>query len=259
MAQRDTPRKKLIRRVVHERFGGGPVLLSELRWRVLEAQAEEAGEAIKSTTRSNHESVNQTIRIMKDELTRYRIGPVNNIPLGVAAREACMRLERLATIDRLVHDTEVIAALRWVGTATATGALQAPEFSFWTGDPSDGTSLRCHGVVRLNNGRPVTFVSTRKPSKKMVREMGHSEWRTAVVRRWPEYLLGSPRKRLERIYAEGGRSPWTTKHPFGSRRQAYGLALRDAATPFVPLSGRLPTKHQGVPVWGTLYKLVRAD
>lgn len=258
MIPRDTARKKVIRRVLHERFGGGPVLLLELRWRVLEAHADEAGKQVDTLTRSERESFNRTVRVMKDEMARYRIGPVNNIPFGVAAREACMRLERLATIDRLVQDTSVIAALRWVGTATATGALQSPEFSFWTGDPSDGASLRCHGVVRLNNGKPVTFVSSHKPSKRMVRNMGDIPWRFALVERWAAHRFDSPRTITERIYAKHRSTSWIVNPQFGADRHQYWLALLEQHTANGPLSGHHPGTPSGVRAWSTRYQLSRA-
>ena len=258
MPPRNTKRKDAIRRVLHEQFNGGPVLLSELRWRVLESMAEDADQPLVEMTRSERESCNRTVRGMGDEVKRYRIAPVNNIPFGVAAREACMRLDCLPTIQRLVNDDGVIAALRWVSTASATGTLRAPEFSFWTGDPSDGLTLRCHGVVRLNNGRPVTFASGRKPSKHMVRKMGLAQWQFALVMRWQTHLLGSPQEALDRHRDSGGTTGWTIEHPFGSRARAYALRILHEDTPHMPLSGRLRTTHQGVSDWGTLYKLVRA-
>jgi hypothetical protein len=93
---RTTARKALIDQILREQYSGGPVLLEELRWKVL---AQQYGPAFVEMTDAKQKSFARTIRdyFPIGRIRRIRIDA--NLPLGLIARAAVFRLKRRNELD----------------------------------------------------------------------------------------------------------------------------------------------------------------
>lgn len=255
--RRNTDRKRMIRSILRESFAGGPVLLSELRWRVSFAEAALTDEPTPDMTRSRRNTLNETVRRMTDELSRYRIGPTNQIPLGVDLREAVFRMTSPTRLSRFLQEDDSTVALRWITRDIGGRVARMPEFSFWSGDIHDGTKLQFHGKLLMNSGRPVVFVSTRKPSKRLVREMGTGPWEAALVHSHPRHRIEDPRNILDQLIAEEPSREWIDPDPFESNGGYHYLYPLRHVDPGLPLRGSKNHANEGLRNWMVRYNITK--
>jgi hypothetical protein len=96
--QRFTRRKAIIERIIDDDYSGGPVLLEELRWKVL---TEQYGRGFVEMTDAKMKSFARTIRVHCPRLKSHKI-PVANSPAGLIARAALYRCESREIINHFL-------------------------------------------------------------------------------------------------------------------------------------------------------------
>lgn len=99
-SRRKTARKGLIEEILVRDYSGGPVLLEELRWRVLMQQY---GPGFIEMTDSKMKSFARTIREHAPELEIARISIDGETPVGLVARAAVYRLRQLDQLRWFLH------------------------------------------------------------------------------------------------------------------------------------------------------------
>ncbi|HEX3599805.1 MAG TPA: hypothetical protein VHU84_06650 [Lacipirellulaceae bacterium] len=100
--QRTTKRKSLIEKILAEDYMGGPVLLEELRWKVL---IQQYGQPFVQMSDSNQKSFARTIREHMSRLKRRRI-PISDAPAGMVARASLYRIESREKIERFLNSEQ---------------------------------------------------------------------------------------------------------------------------------------------------------
>jgi len=96
--RRTTVRKAIIEKVLAEEYQGGPVLLEELRWKVL---AVEYGSSFVEMTDAKMKSFARTIRKHYPHLICRRIS-IKEAPSGMVARAACYRIRSREILERFL-------------------------------------------------------------------------------------------------------------------------------------------------------------
>jgi hypothetical protein len=105
---RHTLRKNLIMRVLAEEFPEMPVVLEELRWRVLLSEQARDGVTIEMT-RSYRNSFARTIREHLPALFLHKLTRLDEIPIGILARSAVYRCESEIAISQIESSISVSA------------------------------------------------------------------------------------------------------------------------------------------------------
>jgi hypothetical protein len=116
---RNTGRKRIIQAVLAE-AAGAPIVLEELRWRVMRRELAEEREPITAMTEAYQKSFNRTLRTflpdMAPGLSIHRIA--GGWTAGLLARVAVYRLEQTAQLDQFLACSSVSLHL-WTNSRTA--------------------------------------------------------------------------------------------------------------------------------------------
>jgi hypothetical protein len=158
--QRITQRKSLIERVFAEEYFGRPVLLEELRWKVL---IQQYGATFVEITDANQRSFTRT---MREQFPKYRIHKISigsDTSVGLAARAAVYRVRNREQLDIFLHGMEPCILCRYrtnmsvdepryrSGNSYVTAHYHSASFRFFTERP---TSLSYDEVTSI----PGTFI-----------------------------------------------------------------------------------------------------
>lgn len=250
-----TSRKRLILDVLDKHWANRPVLLSELRYVVHRFELALAGEAAREISRSERSSFNETIRRMGEFINRYKLSPMNQLPIGLLAREALFRVQSRQLEESLLKGQDLVVAIRWSPLLTAGGTSKFPEISFWKGNPNEGSSLKFLGRVALNTGQRLTVVSKAPLTKSLIREQMIIHLQVAIVQTWARHQFDHPKNTVDQLIAQHGDHRWIPDPPFPEIKGHYYLfPLGDGAADY-PLLGSQHIANETVKDWDALFHL----
>ena len=232
---RSTKRVAFIREILHKYYGGGPVLLSELRWRV--RRAERGAERGHSRSRSAENSFNTTLRAMRSELRRSRLSPGARIPVGLASREGLFRLRSTVMSSGFLSSDRPFVAFRWIARKAEDRPIVYPELSYWSGSPEEPSTARCFGHVNLNLGRGIVVVHTRPITPSKMTSLSQQPWSFRYLKHWSPTRLNYPSNSFEWHIRELPMSEfidWSPWNQTSGRYMFWGLPDDIALLPLRP-------------------------
>ncbi len=191
---RSTVRKRLIQRILNEEFQGGPVVYSELRYRVFAEEMTARGLSTNEISRSWANSYAHTIRSLDPTIRRYALYPTGQLPLGIAIREGVFRAHSLIELNAFLDSDAPMIAFKWkpfrVGAQRGKRARQVvlAVISLWDRSnlPGLGDLL---AITHVALGRPISVISKRMPTKSAIRICAHLPWKFARMARIAEWDL----------------------------------------------------------------------
>jgi len=160
--QRTTKRKALIERIIADDYIGGPVLLEELRWKVLTQQY---GPSFTEMTDAKQKSFARTIREHTPQLSIQKISIDGRMPVGLIARAAVYRQKKFDDLHCFLNGENPCVLCRYQtnvdvdeprydsGNRLRGPALSCATFRFFAERP---TVLSYEEVQRV----PGTFIPT---------------------------------------------------------------------------------------------------
>lgn len=113
MARRTSKRIRIIEQAIEEKFGGGPVLLEELRWHSALTEHRDKGLAFDLMTRSLRNSYARTIRDHIPALRIQKLPRPDALNVGIVTRAAVYRLASWNSILRFFNGKDATVFVKY--------------------------------------------------------------------------------------------------------------------------------------------------
>jgi hypothetical protein len=212
---RETIRKQIIRKILEERYHGGPVLLEELRWESLLTEYEERGSNLIYMTRSLRNSFTRTIREHMPKILIQKLPRPEALHAGIVSRAALYRLNSWKNILFFKYADDPTVFTKWRGNRvdpiskvycllfTKYPALTTREGTFRQNKPFyapngqlidnykyEGYKIRCWdrehliGCVIFPGSIPLSLITTREVTAADLRKIADVPWK--IYRDWKD-------------------------------------------------------------------------
>lgn len=180
-AQRETVRKYLIRSVLEE---AGPLLLEELRWRVLRREAEQRGARLQVLERSHLQSFARTAR---EHFQIEKLPITDRTVVGLVARAALYRVREQARLDAFLGSAQPTVVCQYrknfpVDEPRYTRRYVTPQHHMLLFDFSSSDKAAVAFRIRIPATHELTLVS-RPGDARSIRRLAAVRWRLLGRRR----------------------------------------------------------------------------
>ncbi len=207
--RRQTIRKRLIREVLAREFSSAPVLLEELRWRVLLLEGQTRGEPFEVMKPTHLKSFARTIRVHMPDLIIDKLPQPDRVPVGIIARAAVFRTAKRVDLQRILDSRTTCIFLRYRRTLAASArtwvTVVCDIYAKFPPRAETGPGSRHLLAVRVFPATaPISVVCSKPLTAQAV---------TALAGiRWPLYLSSSANAKPVRIANQERVRPFKRQH-----------------------------------------------